>query len=41
MLIEMQERQANIAKMRSHKETCVDWAAYTNVDVVDEIDSRL
>ena len=40
----VQEQPADIAKMQlpgSSKQTCVEWAAYTDVDVVDEIDSGL
>ena len=40
----VQEQPDAIAKMRlprESKQTCVDWAAFTNVEVVDEIDSGL
>lgn len=39
-----QEQPADIAHMQlpaSSKQTCLDWAAFTNVEVVDEIDSGL
>ena len=39
-----QELPAEIAEYHppeSSKQTCVDWAAFTNVDVVDQIDSGL
>lgn len=44
LYVNLLEQPADIANMQlpgSSKQTCVDWAAFTNVDVVDEIDSGL
>lgn len=43
-MIELQEQPEDIQHQnipQQWAQTCRDWAAYTNVDVVDEIDSGL